>query len=68
MVEINWYPLPVSARDRAGLGKRCGARGGRLTRHHNLKANPACTLTVGGQSLDCTAREVSGEERDHRHR
>ena len=32
--------------------------------YHNLKANPACTLTVRGQSLECTAREVSGEERD----
>jgi deazaflavin-dependent oxidoreductase (nitroreductase family) len=34
--------------------------------YHNLKANPVCTLTVRGQSLECTAREVSGEER-HRY-
>ena len=32
--------------------------------YHNVKANPACTLTVRGQALECTAREVSGEERD----
>jgi deazaflavin-dependent oxidoreductase (nitroreductase family) len=33
--------------------------------YNNLKTNPACTLTVGGRSLECTAREVSGVERDH---
>jgi deazaflavin-dependent oxidoreductase (nitroreductase family) len=33
--------------------------------YHNLKANPACTLTVGGQSLECTAREATGAERDN---
>jgi deazaflavin-dependent oxidoreductase (nitroreductase family) len=43
------------------------SRGGAIENpawYHNLKANPACTLTVRGQSLECTAREVSGEERD----
>jgi deazaflavin-dependent oxidoreductase (nitroreductase family) len=29
----------------------------------NLKANPACTLTIGGRSVECTAREVKGAER-----
>jgi deazaflavin-dependent oxidoreductase (nitroreductase family) len=32
--------------------------------YHNLKANPDCTLTVRGQTIECTAREASGEERD----
>jgi F420H(2)-dependent quinone reductase len=43
------------------------SRGGAIENpawYHNLKANPACTLTVRGQPLECTAREVSGEERD----
>jgi deazaflavin-dependent oxidoreductase (nitroreductase family) len=29
----------------------------------NLKANPVCTLTVGGRSVVCTAREAKGAER-----
>src|SRR5262249_10882662 len=43
------------------------SRGGAIENpawYHNLKANPACALTVRGQSLECTAREISGEERD----
>jgi F420H(2)-dependent quinone reductase len=30
----------------------------------NLKANPDCTLAIGGRVLRCTAREADGEERD----
>ena len=30
----------------------------------NLRANPDCTLTVGGRVLRCTAREAEGEERE----
>jgi F420H(2)-dependent quinone reductase len=29
----------------------------------NLKANPVCTLTFGGRSVECTARQVKGAER-----
>jgi deazaflavin-dependent oxidoreductase (nitroreductase family) len=29
----------------------------------NLKANPVCTLTMGGRSVECSAREVKGAER-----
>jgi deazaflavin-dependent oxidoreductase (nitroreductase family) len=29
----------------------------------NLKANEVCTLTIGGRSIECTAREVKGAER-----
>jgi F420H(2)-dependent quinone reductase len=32
--------------------------------YRNLKANPDCTLTVGGRVLRCTAREAEGEERE----
>lgn len=30
----------------------------------NLKANPDCTLTVGGRVVRCVAREAEGEERE----
>jgi deazaflavin-dependent oxidoreductase (nitroreductase family) len=29
----------------------------------NLKANPVCTLTIDGRSVECAAREVKGDER-----
>lgn len=32
--------------------------------YSNLKADPACTLTIGGRLLKCTARETSGAERE----
>jgi deazaflavin-dependent oxidoreductase (nitroreductase family) len=32
--------------------------------YRNLKANPACTLTIRDQQLECTAREAEGAERD----
>ncbi len=32
--------------------------------YHNLRANPACTVTVGGRALSCVAREAEGAERE----
>ncbi len=32
--------------------------------YHNLKANPETTIEVGSETLDVTAQEVTGEERD----
>ncbi|MCG5432854.1 nitroreductase family deazaflavin-dependent oxidoreductase [Mycobacterium sp. MYCO198283] len=33
--------------------------------YHNLKANPRCSLLIAGRGVvECTARELHGEERD----
>ena len=32
--------------------------------YHNLKAQPAVTIEVGGDTVDVTAEEVTGDERD----
>ncbi|HMQ30356.1 MAG TPA: nitroreductase/quinone reductase family protein [Chloroflexaceae bacterium] len=32
--------------------------------YHNLRANPACTVVVGGRTVHCIAREADGAERD----
>jgi len=66
MVEINWYPLPVSARDRAGLNERCEAAAGGL-QPPQLEGQARLHADGRWSVVDCTAREVSGEERDHRH-
>jgi deazaflavin-dependent oxidoreductase (nitroreductase family) len=32
--------------------------------YHNLRANPACSVTVGGRTTACQAREAEGAERE----
>jgi len=32
--------------------------------YHNLKANPDCVVRMGGQRLECTAREAMDDERE----
>ncbi len=34
--------------------------------YYNLRANPDCTVRVNGQVIDCTATQVTGDERTRR--
>jgi len=38
--------------------------GGSISEYHNLKAHPNVSIEVGTDTIDVTAREASGEERD----